>query len=88
MTVNRWLIPPGPWTARGNAVLDGHGQTIAVIFYKHYPLEIARFIVELNEQTDLRFAQDRIEELLQEKAALEKEVEEMDSGVNDSESGR
>jgi cell division protein FtsB len=44
-------------------------------------LEIARFIVELNEQTDLRIAQARIEELEKENATLEKEIEALESDI-------
>ena len=63
MSVNRSLIPPGPWGVKGNTVIDGYGQTIAVIFYKHYPLEVARYIAESRSEERLRIALAEIEEL-------------------------
>ena len=73
MTTNRSLVPPGPWSAKGNTVVDGYGQTIAVVFYKHYPVEIARFIAEVVSQDDLHNAQARIDELEAEVKHLERE---------------
>lgn len=86
MTTNRSLIPPGPWSAKGNTVVDGYGQTIAVVFYKHHPIEVARFIAEMPEQGDLRIAEARIDELEKEVGRLEDENDRLEDKVNDLES--
>ena len=86
MSVNRSLIPPAPWGVKGNTVIDGYGQTIAVVFYKHYPIEIARFIAEAASHGDLRIAQARIDELEAEVKHLEAENDRLEDKVDDLES--
>lgn len=46
------FLPYGPWESRGNKVVTGTGQTIAVVFYPRYANEIARAIAELPEMED------------------------------------
>lgn len=86
MTTNQSLIPPGPWGVKGNTVVDGYGQTIAVVFYKHHPGEIARFIAEMMEQPDLRAAEARIEEMEEEIKKLEDENDRLEDRITDLES--
>lgn len=51
------FLPPGPWEVRGNKIVTGNGQTIAVVFFPRYAVEIARAIAGLPD------LMDKVEEL-------------------------
>ena len=45
-------LPPGPWTAKGNKVVDGYGNTIAGVMWRYNPTLVAQWVAELPSFAD------------------------------------
>ena len=75
-------LPPGPWTAKGNRVTDGYGNTIATVFWRYNPAFVAEWLAELPKLIELSEQTKRIEKLEADLADAHKEIEELEDELD------
>jgi len=80
------LLIPGPWTVRGNTVLDANGKTIAVCFARNATAH-AYWIAEIPNLTD-RLDEAGTPETTNEIEALEARIARLESDLENSEDAR
>lgn len=74
-------LPPGPWTAKGNKVVDGYGRTIATIFWPYNAALVAQWVAELPTFIEFTEQSDQIEKLKADLAAAQKEIAELEAQI-------
>lgn len=86
MLPNKDLLTPGPWTVRGNTVVDGYGKTVAVCFarnataHAYWIAEIPKLANVMDRgltahEDEVSLLKDRIAALERENEGLYKELE-------------